>query len=70
VVTVDTEVPTIVPKEQRKKAADQAQFDKDMREVDNQIEHLRNKIVRIYARLIFLRKTSAIRRESSLTEVK
>ena len=44
-VTVESEVPATIPKEQRKKPADQVQFDKDMREVDSNIDHLRNKIV-------------------------
>ena len=47
-VTLDTEVPPTIPKEERKKPADQAQFDKDMREVDNQIDSLRNKIVSVF----------------------
>lgn len=46
-VTTETEVPAIVPKEQRKKQPDQNDFDKKMKEVDNQIDHLKNKIVSI-----------------------
>jgi len=44
-VTVDTEVPSVPAKDERKKQPDQNDFDKKMRELDNQIENLRNKIV-------------------------
>jgi len=47
-VTVETEVPPIIPKDQRKRAPDQNEFDKKMKELDYQIETLRNKIVSIF----------------------
>lgn len=43
-VTADTEIPALPAKEERKKQPDQADFDKKMRDLDNQIDHLRNKI--------------------------
>lgn len=52
VITAETEVPPVVPRDQRKKQPDQNDFDKKMREVDNQIDTLRNKIVRSILSLI------------------
>ena len=44
-MTADTEVPSIIPKESRKKLPDQKDFDKKMKELDTKIENFREKIV-------------------------
>ena len=44
-VTKDTEIPAILPKDQRKKRPDQVAFDKVLQQLDLQSEELRNKMV-------------------------
>lgn len=48
-MTADTEVPVIIPKEERKKQPDQNEYEKKMRDFDAQAENLRNKIVSIHS---------------------
>ena len=43
-VTGETEVPAIIPKEQRKRMPDKMEFEKQMKDLDTQIETLRQKI--------------------------
>ena len=44
-MTMDTEIPPIIPKDQRKKQPEKNDFEKKMNELDNQINNLRTKIV-------------------------
>lgn len=44
-VTMETEVPAIIAKDQRKKQPNRPDFEKKMKEFDDQIENLRQKIV-------------------------
>jgi hypothetical protein len=44
-VTIDTEVPFSIPKEQRKKQPSKQEFDKKLTDLDHQIEALKGKIV-------------------------
>jgi hypothetical protein len=55
-VTAETEVPAVPAKDARKKQPDQNDFEKKMRELDNQIETLRNKIVYLFVSNFFLEK--------------
>lgn len=44
-VTKDTEVPPLIPKDQRKKNPDPKEFDKTMNDLDHQINILKDKVV-------------------------
>ena len=46
-VTKDTEIPALIPKDQRKKNPDQKEFDKQMNDMDSQINNLKEKVVSI-----------------------
>ena len=43
-ITIDIEVPTIVPKDERKRNPDKVDFDKKMRDLDTKIEGFREKM--------------------------
>lgn len=44
VVTVETEVPATIPKDQRKKEPSKEDYEKKMKELDNKIQTIRDKI--------------------------
>ena len=46
-ITLETEVPAIIPKEERKRNPDRIEFDNKMKAYDLQIESYRNKIANI-----------------------
>lgn len=66
---METEVPAVIPKEQRKQAPNQQNFDKAMKDLDSQIENLRAKIVSLRA-IKFYRGRLEQRRLKSFREAK
>jgi len=49
-ITLETELPAIIPKEQRKKNPDEKAFESQMKTLDNQIDDCRNKMKSINQR--------------------
>ena len=47
-VTLETEIPELPPKDQRKKNPDKKEFEKALTDLDNQIQRLKDKIVSIF----------------------
>lgn len=47
IVTKDTEIPALIPKDQRKKNPDQKEYEKVVNELDSTINNLKEKIVSI-----------------------
>lgn len=48
-VTAETEIPPVLPKDQRQKLPDKASFDQKMKDIDAQVEEMRQNIVSVTA---------------------
>ena len=51
-MTIDTEIPESIPKEQRKKEPNKNEFEKKMKELDDKIHKLKDEIVRVMSVMV------------------